>query len=455
MLAAPDPKPGPLFLSPDVLNDGERSASETVLRSTTVDPQSASRSAPTVAEVTQTGMTDNTWTVPEPELLERVRERLEGESRQENEGATAVLATLVDVEGNAYRRPGAKLLFDADGEGIGAITAGCLEDELRTAAATVRETGRPRLVSYDLREGEESASDVWGLGVGCNGRLEILLEPLAESLRPAVTAFDEGRDVAVCTVLADDGPLERGDRASYYPDAGERNGRFDVLDGDPADWPTDALERPARDLVDRGRGTRLERTLESGRQLEVFVDGLAAQPELVVCGTGHDVAPVVELAAAEFRVTVVGFRGAVDLDERFPDADRTVTTSPARLRDALELDDRTHAVVMTHNFVDDRLAVDELLRSPAPYVGLLGPRERFEEMRAAFEREGRQFAASELERLYTPIGLDLGSGSPYGIAHSIVAEVLAVANGRDPGHLSARDGPIHERIDATDDDGRS
>ncbi|MCU4742045.1 XdhC family protein [Natronoglomus mannanivorans] len=389
-------------------------------------------------------MTDSTWTDPESELLERIRDRLGGESEGEDEDTTAVLATLVDVEGSAYRRPGAKMLFDADGGGTGAITAGCLEDELQRAATEVRETGQPRLVSYDLREDGES--DVWGLGVGCNGRLEILLEPLAESLRPAVTAFDEGRDVAICTVLADDGPLECGDRAYYHPD--ERGGRFDA-DSDPADWPTDALDRPARELVERGRGDRLERTLD-GRRLEVFVDGFVAPPELLICGAGHDVAPVVELAAAEFRVTVVGFRGAVDLTERFPEADRTVTTSPARLRDALELDDRTYAVVMSHNVVDDRLAVDELLRSPAPYVGLLGPRERFEEMRAAFGAEGRQFTTGELERLYTPIGLDLGSGSPYGIAHSIVAEVLAVANDREPGHLSARDGPIHERVDVAD-----
>ncbi|MFC6772411.1 XdhC family protein, partial [Halorubrum pallidum] len=180
-----------------------------------------------------------------------------------------------------------------------------------------------------------------------------------------------------------------------------------------------------------------------GATLTAFVDGIAAPADLVVFGTGHDVGPVVELAErTDFRVTVVGFRGAVDLDERFPEAHRTVTTSPGTVDEVLDIDERTHAVVMTHNFVDDRLAVETLLRSPAPYVGLMGPHERFDEMLEAFDDEGTTFTEAELESLYTPVGIDLGGGSPYQIAHSIVAEALAVCNDRTPGHLRRRDGAI-------------
>ena len=102
---------------------------------------------------------------------------------------------------------------------------------------------------------------------------------------------------------------------------------------------------------------------------------------------------------------------------------------------------------MTHNFVDDRLAVETLLRSDAPYVGLMGPRERFDEMLEAFDDEGTTFSEAELASLYTPVGLDLGGGSPYQIAHSIVGEALAVSNDRTPGHLRQRDGTIHDRVD--------
>ncbi|WP_416838154.1 XdhC family protein [Haloferax sp. DFSO52] len=390
-------------------------------------------------------MTGSRWSVPETEVVQRVHERLDA-------GEADVLATIVDVTGNAYRRPGAKMLLDDGGDGIGSITAGCLEDDLRRVAKSVRTEGRPELVTYDLMDDED---DVWGLGVGCNGVIDVLLEPLTETYRPAVEAFANGRDVAVLTILdggeptdetgGESGLLETGDRAYYYPDEGS----FVTAEGEPAsEWPTSlpALTESAESLAERGRAGVVELEHE-GRRLNVFVDGLAAPPNLVVFGTGHDVGPVTELAAKnDFRVTVVGFRGGVDLDERFPDADETITTSPGSVADAVGLDERTYAVVMTHNFIDDRLTVETLLGSPVPYVGLMGPHDRFEEMRERFEEEGTTFDGQALSTLYTPIGLDLGGGSPYQIAHSIVAEVLAVSNDRSPGHLRTREGHIHERV---------
>ncbi|MES3516883.1 MAG: XdhC family protein [Natronomonas sp.] len=372
-------------------------------------------------------MTGN-WSVPETEVVQRVYERLDADG-------TDVLATIVSVDGNAYRRPGAKMLLDDGGTGVGAITAGCLEDELRAAAATVRETGESELVVYDLMEDE---ADVWGLGVGCNGIIRVLLEPLDSTYRPAAEAFIDGRNVAVLTVIDGNAVLEDGDRAFYYPE----EDRFEAVGGETRTWPADVLRDPATELTDRGRADVV--TVDD---CSVFVDGLSAPPELLVFGTGHDVGPVTELAALnDFRVTVVGFRGAVDLEGRFPDADRTITTAPAQIDETLDLDDRTYAVVMTHNFIDDRLTVERLLDAEVPYIGLMGPTERFEEMLAEFEAEGRSFTEGELESLYTPIGLDLGGGSPYQIAHSIVAEVLAVENDREPKHLRTRNGHIHERV---------
>ena len=81
----------------------------------------------------------------------------------------------------------------------------------------------------------------------------------------------------------------------------------------------------------------------------------------------------------------------------------------------------------------------------------MGPRKRFEEMREDFREEGREFSADELDRLYTPVGLDLGGGTPHQIALSIVGEVLAVENGREPQHLKDREGTIHERVELSTD----
>jgi len=380
-------------------------------------------------------MKDANWSAPEADVLDSARELLDGPER-------GVLATIIAVDGSAYRRPGAKMVVREDGEGIGHITAGCLEDEVGRLAEEVLEAGEPRVERYDLRP--DTDDDVWGLGVGCNGLVTILLEPLDESYRAVVDAVDEGRNVGVVTVVdAEEDESAVGARGYYHPE----DESFDL---DRA-FPGDVAERvrPAvADLASRGRADSFE--IEG---YTVFVDGIATPDDLVVVGTGNDVGPVVELGArAGFRVTVAGFRGSNATPERFPEADEVVSTSPARIREKLDLHGDTYVVVATHNFVDDRIAVDELLASPVPYVGLLGPRERFEEMLEEFETEERTFTEDELDRLYTPVGLDLGGGAPYQIALSIVAEVLAVSNDRRPEHLKEREGPIHERIELASDD---
>ena len=99
---------------------------------------------------------------------------------------------------------------------------------------------------------------------------------------------------------------------------------------------------------------------------------------------------------------------------------------------------------MTHNFIEDRLSLEHLLSTPVSYIGLLGPQESFEEMLSEFRAEGKNLT-SHTDRIYTPIGLDIGGGSPYQIATSIISEILSVHTHRSPTHLRDREGPIHDR----------
>ncbi|WP_435125652.1 XdhC family protein [Halobaculum sp. D14] len=373
-------------------------------------------------------MSSPDWSAPETAVFDRISDALDA-------GDDAVLATVVDVEGSAYRRPGAKMLLDAAGGGAGSITAGCIEDEVRALAADVIDDGAPRVETWDLT-GDD---DVWGLGVGCNGVITVLLEPLDDSFRPVVAARGAGDPIGVATVVGGDAaPV--GARGYFRP--GDGFDRGDLPEGAAAEL-TDAL----RSLVaDGGSETVAVETADGAA--DVFCDAVRPPPELVVFGSGNDVAPVVELAVlADFRVTVASFRGGDADADRFPGAADVVSVSPRDVADRFDWDDRSYVVVMSHNFVDDRLALDALLDTPAPYVGLMGPEARFDEMREAFDEEGRELTAADRDRIYTPIGLNLGGDTPYQIAHSIVAELLAVANDRTPGHLSQRDGPIHGRDD--------
>jgi xanthine dehydrogenase accessory factor len=380
-------------------------------------------------------MTETNWSVPETEVLNRIGDILASDER-------GVLATIVHVEGSAYRRPGAKMVIPEGGVGVGHITAGCLEDEVGRLADEVLAAGEPRVETYDLRP--EADDDVWGLGVGCNGVLDVLLEPIDEGYRTVVDAAREGRNVGVATVVDAPDGAGVGRRAYYHPETGT----LDTEKGFPADVG-DAVEEVVADLAARGKA----KSIEVG-DVTVFVDGIAAPDDLVVVGSGNDAGPIVEEGKrAGFRVTVLGFRGANATEERFPAADAVESTSPARITETFDFDEDTYVVVATHNFVDDRIAVDELLGTDVPYVGLMGPRKRFDEMREDFREEGREFSESELDRLYTPVGLDLGGGTPHQIALSIVGEVLAVSNDRTPQHLKDREGTIHDRVELSADGG--
>jgi Xanthine and CO dehydrogenases maturation factor, XdhC/CoxF family len=169
-----------------------------------------------------------------------------------------------------------------------------------------------------------------------------------------------------------------------------------------------------------------------------------------VLGSGNDVSPVVDLGSnSGFQTVVAGFRGASVAPDKFPRAQKVLTTNPISIGEAIEITPDTYTVVMSHNFVDDQLALAALLDSPTPYIGLMGPRERYEELAEALADEGRSIGPEDEARIYAPVGLDLGGGTPYQIALSIVGEVLAVNNDQSGSHLAVRDGPIHARPPGT------
>lgn len=373
------------------------------------------------------------WGLPDTAVMDAIERALADEAE------AAVLATIVSVDGNAYRRPGAKMVVTESG-GVGSVTAGCLEDEVEAIAGTVRDDGELQLQRFDLT-GDD---DVWGLGLGCNGVIDMLFEPLDEGYQAVIDAYRADEPTAVLTVIEGAGEdLRTGARLVA------RNGD---LDGAPESepWPStvrDELAGPIETLLAHEQSETVD--LETGAgTARVFVDAVVPPHDLVVFGSGPDVGPVTEFARkADFRVTVAAFRGGHADADRFPAAHRVLSTSPSRVREEFTLDEETATVVMTHNFVDDQVILAELLETPVPYIGLMGPEERFEELLAALDDDARALAERERDRLYAPIGLDLGGGAPYQIALSILAEVQAVTNGRTPGHLRDRRSPIHERVD--------
>ena len=340
-------------------------------------------------------------------------------------GRGAALATVVRIRGSAYRRPGAKLLIADDGAMAGSVSGGCLEADVREVALSVIRTRAPRLLHYDTGTDDQTP---WGLGLGCNGVVDIFVQPAtAAELREAVgtvaTLLQGDASFAVSTIVR--GAVGLG-RVLVVGAEGK-------LAGSTTDAALDhAIAARARSILGAGDSQLYE--LEP---IRVFTEVQVPPPNLLILGAGEDARPLARFAAeAGFRVTVVDHRPAYLEPGQYPPGTRLV---PARSDDGshdLPLGPRTYAVVKTHSLTHDREWVRRLLASEVPYIGVLGPRARIEEML-------RQLGAESNDRVFGPVGLDLGAEGPEQIALSITAELLAAWSGREPGHLRERQGVIH------------
>jgi xanthine dehydrogenase accessory factor len=354
-------------------------------------------------------------------------------------GERMALVTIVGARGSTYRRPGARLLVPEHGEPIGNISGGCLEGGVADVAKAVIASGEPRLASFDLTADDDV---VWGFGLGCNGAIDVLVEPAdkAAALTGALRkALEEERLLAVVTVL-DSGVMdvERGSRVLVHPD-GAREGSL-------GDGGTDrAVTGRALARLSMGESATEELTLPGGR-IRAFFEIHEPVPRLLVCGAGHDAIPLVRFAASlGWKPVVVDDREAFLNRERFPEAAGFVHVGSSK--DAAQIagvDGRTYVVVMSHKYVRDRDYLRSFLETEAAYIGMLGPRARLERLLADLREEGVHPTSLDLAKVHGPAGLDIGSEGPDQIAWAIVAEVLAVRRGRSGGFLRDRAGPIHD-----------
>ncbi len=346
-------------------------------------------------------------------------------ARLREAGRRAAVATVVRIEGSAYRRPGARFLVEEDGRTTGGVSGGCLEADVREAALRALRDREARLLHYETGSDDRA---VFGLGLGCNGAVDIFVQPATEGdaaeVAGAIRELLNGETAfAASTVVA--GP--RGVGRSLVL------GAEGILAGSTGDPGLDReTSRHGLELLGR-RDSRLE-TLGPA---EVFTEVLTPPPHLVIFGADDDAIPLCSYASdAGFRVAVADHRSAYPTRERFPAAVRLLAVRPCEETSGLPLGPRTYAVVKTHSFAHDREWARQLLAAGIPYVGLLGPRARAREIL-------RQIGAERSDRVFGPVGLDLGAEGPEQIAISIVAELLAACSAREPWSLREKDGAIH------------
>jgi len=355
------------------------------------------------------------------------------------ENVRVALATVVRVEGSAYRRPGARMVITETGRTTGVVSGGCLEGDVREHAARAMRTGRPTLVKYDTTADDEM---VWGLGLGCQGIVHVLIEPASDHtdyLVRFLEACSKSQDrAAFATVIRSEGVAEvaLGSRLFLYPD-----GVSESFAGAREDGITQRILSDLHTAVRSGVSSVARYGADA--VVETFIEVVEPQVPLVIFGAGADVPPLVEMARQlGWHTTVVDTHARSRSLERFANADAVILCRPEEVGARVTLTESTAVVIMTHNYIHDAEVLNTLFNKPARYVGCLGPRRRTErllsEVPYAFV-----VGTSFLGHLHAPVGMDLGAETPSEIALSIAAEILAVLRGRSGGFLHSRRGSIH------------
>jgi len=351
----------------------------------------------------------------------------------------SALATLVRVKGSSYRQPGARMLFGPQGIRTGVISAGCLETDILARVQSVLAGREPQVAAYDLGSDLDL---VWGTGMGCAGKADVLLERVAPGgapgwMRSCRALLDQRRTGALATVYAvrgEAGGLRPGDHF-LHDEAGPGTA--------PAGPFAEAIGAALRRAL--ATGATATPTLRAGEgELDLLVEPVLPPLALWIFGAGEHSRPLARLASAlGWFVGIVDHRPALATPERFPEADRIVLGHPPESLQGLPLDRRSAALVVSHIFEKDRQALAALLPAPIAYLGLQGNRVRSRRLLKELAEAGGGLSEAQHRILHFPAGLDIGAETPEAIALSMLAEVQAAFTGHPGGPLRDRAGAIH------------
>lgn len=352
----------------------------------------------------------------------------------------AAIATVVRVVGSAYRREGTKMLIDADGGQVCMISGGCLEQEVGEIAKQVMESGNPVVHFFDLDE-----EVVWGLGLGCGGAVDVYIEPLdiGEEFKLWLEIVQSQKAGVLATILnVKEGSQFRKASRLFIAEDGSVSGNLgqDSLNAQ-------VIERAKERMSQLYPRSETKTFKANDEAVEIFIDVNVPPPELAIFGAGHDAIPLASYAnKLGFRVTVIDARHAFVIPERFPNAN-LVRTHPSGFAEKVTLSPRTYVVLMNHHLERDKESLAFAVSKNVPYIGVLGPRSRYERMLNALKEENRMPSVKDLAVVRNPIGVDIGADTPDEIAVSVMSELIAIRGNYKAGFLNERAGRIHAGLE--------
>lgn len=361
-------------------------------------------------------------------------------------GKQTALATVVHVEGSSYRRPGARMLVTEDGELTGAISGGCLEGDALKKALLAISQQKNKLVTYNTLDEDDHSI---GIQLGCNGIVYILFEP--------VDAVKENNPIALLEkTMAQTKPSVLVTLFSLDNPSGEQKGTCLLATNNSYSGNIN------NQLLQENIKTDIESVFESNislikkystgnkESLTGFVELIKPPVELIIAGAGNDAFPLVQMAnILGWHVTITDGRRTHANEQRFPSAKKIITAKPAETIQQIDITEQTVFVLMSHNYNYDLAMLKELIKEQCSYIGILGPKIKMEKMLGELQKKGMNISNKDKEKIYGPVGLDIGAETAEEIALSIITEIKAVLAKRNGNTLREKNGSIHEHNSLT------
>lgn len=372
--------------------------------------------------------------------MKEIRDIIKKYDAAQKQGKQTALATVVHVEGSSYRRPGARMLIEEDGQLTGAISGGCLEGDALRKALLVMSEKKSRLVTYDTMDEDDAK---FGVGLGCNGIIQVLIEPIndADTNNPIrfLKAINEKRQQSVLVTLfslQDKKDPQHGTCLLLKEDK-------TVLDTTPV--LKDVLRQDAEEAM-INQISSFKNYISDNHNLTAFIEVIKPPVSVIIIGAGNDVIPVVDMAdILGWETTVIDGRANYARKERFTSACQVLVSKPEQALEPIVIDEHTVFLLMTHNYNYDMAMLKQLLQKNVIYIGMLGPKKKRERMLGELKNEGYVFTEQQLSALHSPVGLDIGAETSEEIALSILAEIKAMFAGKDLQSLRKINEVIHPR----------
>lgn len=355
------------------------------------------------------------------------------ESSTHGEEAVA-LATVVHIEGSSYRRIGARMLVFEDGRWLGGVSGGCLEKDVLRKAKLALFENETQYVRYDTST--EQGQGI-GVGLGCNGIIDVFICPIVQShphnpitiLRECVSIRDEAFIMTV--INPGDTKLQAG--VIYHLPAPEKI---------RVDFPTIAVVKNFELEYNKLFQQKKSKLCQFSTNLQVLLEYFPPTIHLVICGGNYDIIPLLKFAQLlGWKTTVVA--NLMEVHQNIPPMANVFLPQD---EGSLKIDKYTAILLMAHDIETDKINLERYFKSPAPYIGLLGPRNRTERIVRELGIQEKTTDHGLPVRIFGPMGIDIGANNPEEIALSILAEIKATFSECSTCSLRTLKRPIHERF---------